>query len=38
MYLYTEGKLVNYFTDDPAQSLEANIIQTQRGREESRNG
>lgn len=38
LYLYTDGKLVNYFTDDPAQSREANILQAEREREEARNG
>jgi hypothetical protein len=38
MYLYTDGKLVNYFTDDPEQSMAANIAQAQREREESHHG
>lgn len=36
LYLYTDGKLVNYFTDDPEQSPEANILQAERERAEQR--
>lgn len=38
LYLYTDGKLVNYFTDDPEQSPEDNILQAERERKEARNG
>lgn len=38
MYLYTDGKLVNYFTDNPEQPLAENILQAQREREERRHG
>lgn len=38
MYLYTDCKLVNYFTDDPEQPPAANVAQAQREREESQHG
>ena len=38
MYLYTDGKLVNFFADDPEQAMETNILQAQREREESSHG
>ncbi len=38
LFLSTDGALVNYFTDDPQQSLEANILQAERERKERGNG
>lgn len=36
LFLYTDGKLVNYFTDNPVQSMEENVLQAERERAEQR--